>query len=324
MHTAPFPQLTRLGGVAVAAQVQHQVPPVGQGLGFHRTRQCSPALGSALAAHPVVLLVGQEHLEPGWGSRGRQCRLGSVNRRQCHKPHWAPSQPTQSCCWLARSTWSQVGEAGAGSVGWGLSIGGSATSHIGRPASPPTCECSGGLRMYTPSRSATAAAKAEQCVATPEVASGLLARPLNQATCSSFSQWLLTLRESRNAARTAPSGVTTCAAAQAACGQHGRAEGTAVYHGAKAMAEDRWKSATSDGMQGGWPGRRQAAGRTGRQGWTTPAVIRLLFFSHGNRPLHSPIGALAHLLGWGQSPSAARAEQQQRRCPHGALHLADN
>jgi hypothetical protein len=194
-HPAPFPLLTRLGRVGVAAQEEHELALVRQGLGFNGARQCLPPLRLALAGHPVVLLVGQEHLGAKRQSRGK---VGLVN-------------------------------SPGGSVLRDVPTVNSSQRHKGCSAmalQPPTCDCSGGLRMYTPRRSATDETKAEQWVATPELASGLLARPLNQATCSSFSQWLLTLRASRNAARAAPCGVTTCAAAQAACG--GRC---ALHHG---------------------------------------------------------------------------------------------
>ncbi len=58
----PGALLTRLGEVAVSAQVQHQLALVGQGLGLDRPRKHLPALLEAVTADPFLLLVGKQHL----------------------------------------------------------------------------------------------------------------------------------------------------------------------------------------------------------------------------------------------------------------------
>lgn len=84
-QTVPCTQLlTRLGGVAVAAQVQHQLAPVCQSLGLHGAWQHPPPLCNALARHPLVLLIGQEHLRhmggAGRDAVGRDTREAARDR----------------------------------------------------------------------------------------------------------------------------------------------------------------------------------------------------------------------------------------------------
>lgn len=160
-------------------------------------------------------------------------------------------------------------------------------------------------------------------MATPEVASGLLASPLNHATCSSFSQRWLTSSESRNAARAAPWGVTTCAAAQAACEGKGQAT---VQHFAGAgldnMDEGHHRGSNAGKGRAGTPRAarwQQAAGRKDGGAHVRPPQARRQAPTSTTCPNYTP---LAHLLGWSERRSAARPKGQQHRCPACPSHVA--